>query len=328
MKPIPGTLQEAGAAKSITEISQPNRLSAAATTGRLFFLEASGGRIHSANTDGSDRKVIVTGCRVPDGVVIDLQVRHIYWTNMGVPNRNDGSIERADLDGQNRKTIVSEGDTFTPKQLHIEKKSGKLYWCDREGMRVMRSNLDGSNIETLVDTSEGDARPGTDLTKWCVGITVDPDRGQIYWTQKGPDDAGKGRLFRAMIDIPKGETAANRTDIEVLFDALPEPIDLELDLKNRFIYWTDRGDPPRGNTVNRASLDADFTKHPTPDILLTHLMEGIGIALDSKGDRMFLTDLAGTIYSARLDGSEKKPLLVAQGNLTGIAYAEINTKEN
>jgi hypothetical protein len=105
---------------------------------------------------------------------------------------------------------------------------------------------------------------------------------------------------------------------------LPEPIDLELDLKNRFIHWTDRGDPPRGNTVNRASIDADFKKRSAPEILLTHLMEGIGIALDFKGDRMFLTDLAGTIYCARLDGSEKKPLLVAQGNLTGIAYAEIS----
>jgi len=298
------------------------------TIGRLFFLEASGGRIHSANADGSDRKVIVTGCRIPDGIVVDVDAGHIYWTNMGVPSRNDGSIERADLDGRNRVTIVNEGATFTPKQLHLEKKSGKLYWCDREGMRVMRANLDGSNIETLVDTSNGDARPGTDLTKWCVGITVDSDRGQIYWTQKGPDDAGKGRLFRAKIDIPKGETPTNRTDIELLFDGLPEPIDLELDLKNRFIYWTDRGDPPRGNTVNRASLDADFKKRPTPEILLTHLMEGIGIALDFKHGRMFLTDLAGTIYSAKLDGTEKKPLLVAQGNLTGIAYAEINTKEN
>ena len=27
------------------------------TIGRLFFLEASGGRIHSTNADGSDRKV-------------------------------------------------------------------------------------------------------------------------------------------------------------------------------------------------------------------------------------------------------------------------------
>jgi hypothetical protein len=37
----------------------------------------------------------------------------------------------------------------------------------------------------------------------------------------------------------------------------------------------------------------------------------------------FLTDLAGTVYNAKLDGSGKKPVLVAQGNLTGIAYAEI-----
>jgi hypothetical protein len=39
---------------------------------------------------------------------------------------------------------------------------------------------------------------------------------------------------------------------------------------------------------------------------------------------MFITDLAGSIYSAKLNGTEKKPLLVAQGNLTGIAYAEIS----
>ena len=315
---------------SETQTSKSSRASGGkATVGRLFFLEASGGgRVLSVNPDGSDRKVIVTGCRIPDGVVVDAEAGHIYWTNMGVPNLNDGSIERADLDGQNRKTIVSEGGTFTPKQLHLDKKSGKLYWCDREGMRVMRSNLDGSKIETLVEASHGDARPGRDQTKWCVGIAVDADRGQIYWTQKGPDDAGLGRIFRANIEIPKGENAANRSDIEVLFDGLPEPIDLELDLNNRLMYWTDRGDPPRGNTVNRASMDADSKKRPAPDILFTHLMEGIGIALDLKRDRMFLTDLAGSVYSAKLDGAEKKPVLVAQGNLTGIAYAEIRAEEN
>jgi hypothetical protein len=70
-------------------------------------------------------------------------------------------------------------------------------------------------------------------------------------------------------------------------------------------------------------MDADSKKRSAPDILLTHLMEGIGIAIDFKGDRMFLTDLAGSVYSAKLDGSNKKPVLVAQGNLTGIAYAEI-----
>src|SRR5712691_3928729 len=109
------------------QTSKSTRPSSAKSVGRLFFLEASGGRIHSANADGSDRKVIISGARIPDGIVVDLGASHIYWTNMGVPNRNDGSIERADLDGQNRVTIIGEGKTFTPKQLHFEKKIGKLY---------------------------------------------------------------------------------------------------------------------------------------------------------------------------------------------------------
>jgi hypothetical protein len=285
----------------------------------------SGGRILTVNPDGSDRKVIVNDlAHLPDGIVVDVERGHIFWTNMGVPHLNDGSVERADLDGGNRKTIVSAGGTFTPKQLHLDKENGKLYWSDREGMRVMRANLDGSQVETLVDTSQGDARPGRDARKWCVGITVDPKRRQIYWTQKGPDNAGQGKICRAGVEIPRGETAANRSDIEVFFDLLPEPIDLELDLEHRVLYWTDRGDPPRGNTVNRACIDV---KPAALEIVFDHLMEGIGVALDVPGNRMFMTDLAGSVYSANLDGSGKKILLAVQGNLTGIAYAEIPSTE-
>ncbi len=311
-----------------SEVSKPRRVisgsSKATTVGRLFVLDLSGGRVLSLNADGSDRKVIITGCRHPDGIVVDVEAGHIYWTDMGVPDLNDGSIERADLDGRNRRMIVPEGSTFTPKQLHLDKKNRKLYWSDREGMRVMRSNLDGSKIETLVQTGQGEA-DRRDAMKWCVGITVDAKRRQIYWTQKGPEDAGQGRIFRASIEIPKGQNAANRTDIEVLFDGLPEPIDLDLDLKNRMLYWTDRGDPPRGNTVNRALMDSEQEKkkRKAPEILLTHLQEGIGIALDLKGKRMFLTDLGGSVYSARLNGSDKETLLYLQGNLAGIAYVEL-----
>jgi hypothetical protein len=190
-------------------------------------------------------------------------------------------------------------------------------------MRVMRANLDGSKIETLIDTSEGDARPGKEIKKWCVGIALDVEAGKLYWTQKGSDNAGEGRIFRANLEIPKGETPANRKDVELLYDNLPEPIDLELDLANRTIYWTDRGDPPRGNTVNRAPMDPSQAAQKEPVIIFDHLMEGIGIALDLKGRRMFLTDLGGSVYSANLDGSNRKTVLAAEGNLTGIVYAEI-----
>ena len=49
----------------------------------------------------------------------------------------------------------------------------------------------------------------------------------------------------------------------------------------------------------------------------------IGIALDVPGNRMFVTDFGGSIYSAKLDGSGERNFLYAQGNLTGIAYTEI-----
>jgi hypothetical protein len=289
------------------------------TVSRLFVLELNAGRIHSMNTDGSEREVIVTDCHLPDGIVVDVDAGHIYWTNMGVPNLNDGSIERADIDGKNRKTIIAKGKTHTPKQIILDKRDDKLYWCDREGMRVMRCHIDGSQLETLIEAGHGET-DSLDQTRWCVGLAIDAKGGQIYWSQKGPDNAGLGRIFRAHIDIPAGQTAATRTDIEIFFDGLPEPIDLELDVENRVLYWTDRGDPPRGNTVNRASID---NKPAEPEIVVRHLMEGIGIALDVPGDRMFVTDLAGSMYSARLDGSGEKNVLYAQGNLTGIAYAEI-----
>jgi DNA-binding beta-propeller fold protein YncE len=294
-----------------------------AVSGRIYFLDAAAGRVLSANADGSDlQTVVVEGRKLPDGLVVDTAAGHLYWTNMGNPTANDGSILRSDLDGRNVTTIVPPGGTFTPKQLQIEKKTGKLYWCDREGMRVMRVNLDGSNIETLVDTSEGDPRPGPDAKKWCVGIAVDVDGGKFYWTQKGETKAGQGRLIRANIEILPGQTASTRQDIELLYDALPEPIDLDIDPATRTLYWTDRGDPPRGNTVSRAPLDAPAGKRQAPEIVFRHLMEGIGLALDHKGRRMFITDLAGSVYTAGLDGSNRQTLLAAQGNLTGIAFVE------
>jgi hypothetical protein len=313
-------MSKKGPIMTVLQTTRTKTSSGATRSGRLFVIELSGDRIHSMNPDGSDRQTIVTNCRWPDGIAVDVEAGHIYWTNMGVPNLNDGSIERADLDGGNRKVIVPQGGTHTPKQMHLDKENGKLYWCDREGMRVMRCNLDGSQVETLVEAGRGD-KDSRDQTRWCVGITIDPKLRKIYWTQKGPDKGDQGRLFRANIDLPKGESPANRSDIEVLFDHLPEPIDLEFDVANRVLYWTDRGNPPRGNTANRVPVD----KKAVPEILNPHhpLMEGIGIALDVPGNRLFVTDLAGSIYSADLDGKNPRNFLAAQGNLTGIAYVEI-----
>jgi len=299
----------------------------AATAPRIFFLNLSGGQVLTAETDGTGTRVLADNLgNWPDGIAVDAENRWIYWSNMGSAKAEDGSVMRSDLDGGNLTTIVPSGGTFTAKQLTLDVENQKLYWSDREGMRVQRANVDGTGLETLVQVAEGD-EARLIASNWAVGIAIDVEGGHVYWTQKGGDNEGKGSIRRAGIEIPAGETAANRSDIEILFADLPEPIDLALDLTTRQIYWTDRGDPPAGNTVNRAAMDPpagfDPTRRADTEILVRDLNEAIGITLDLQRDRMYFTDLRGGLYSARLDGSEFAVLGRELGTLTGIAFAEV-----
>ena len=78
---------------SMNSNSKPAKAGPKSTSGRLFFLDLGGGRVMTSNPDGSDLKTIVSeGRRLPDGVVVDVAAGHIYWTNMGNPSANDGSI--------------------------------------------------------------------------------------------------------------------------------------------------------------------------------------------------------------------------------------------
>jgi hypothetical protein len=59
-------------------------------------------------------------------------------------------------------------------------------------------------------------------------------------------------------------------------------------------------------------MDPEGENGKEPEIFFNHLMEGIGLALGLKGGRMFITAFAGSIYSANLDGSNRRTLLLAE----------------
>jgi len=119
----------------------------------------------------------------------------------------------------------------------------------------------------------------------------------------------KAGSFARGLEIPAGESAARRSDIELFFDKLPEPIDLELDLRKRFLYWTDRRSTARQHgkprIIDKSQGARDFAG--ASDGRDRH-------RAGCPGDRMFVTDFAGSIFPpSSTDG--RVNFLFAQGTL-------------
>ncbi|KAJ7445115.1 hypothetical protein FB451DRAFT_1055860 [Mycena latifolia] len=291
----------------------------------IVFLDIIKGDVRSLSIDGREGKTLVSGLTSrPDGVQIDERPGkgHIYWTNMG-SSANDGFVSRSNIDGSDVTVIVPPGATHTPKQIVLDAASEYLYWCDREGGRIQRCRLDGAQLQTLYASTTAAAQH-TDQRTWCVGIALDPARGLLYWTQKGASKGSNGRIFRANIEPPAGADPAARPDVEVLFDGLPEPIDLECHAG--FLYWTDRGDPPFGNSLNRADVSAPLSPGTKPRgpsrelVIAERFHETIGLTIDPVAEKIYVADLLGSLWVTNLDGTHKTAILRDAGNFTGITF--------
>ncbi|MFT4245862.1 MAG: hypothetical protein QM571_05015 [Micrococcaceae bacterium] len=260
----------------------------------------------------------------PDGIVVIDDT--VYWTTMGeVPKAKkgedttllkfkaqDGQVRSAPLAGGEVTDLTPVGEFTTGKQL-VTDGNGNLYFSDREGYKVFTVRTDGSGLTELVvnDSADGDYAE-------CVGCGVDTENGYLYWTQKGPGNGG-GQILRAGLEIPEGKTADNRSDIEVLWDKLPEPIDIEI--YDGYLYWTDRGHGESGNSVNRAPLPAKGETGEKPEVLADGFEDTIGLAIDEETGVIYAADLGGNIRAVAIPGkSEAKDRLVTKhtGMITGI----------
>lgn len=233
----------------------------------------------------------------PDGTASDGT--SVYWTTMGRGEPADnpegadytaknGGLHAVDLDGGNRRDIIAQGDTTTGKQL-VRDSRGNLYWGNREGFSLATVRTDGRGLRDLV------RRSGADGTRdWIVGVAVDEDNGHIYWSQKGSYAGGDGRIFRASLEIPAGETAEDRSDIETLWNGLPAPIDLEV--MDGYLFWTDRGHQPGGNSLNRAPIPGQGEAGDEPEILADGFKEAIGLAVDPQAHVAYVSDLSGSVW--------------------------------
>ncbi|KAF2171092.1 hypothetical protein M409DRAFT_51313 [Zasmidium cellare ATCC 36951] len=270
-------------------------------------------------------KTLIDNAHMPDGIAIGKKNGRMYWTQMGTPGKNDGSVYSASLDGTNVRTVLGPGVANTPKQIVLDGESSKLYFCDREGLRVHRCNTDGSGHEVIIQTGDWqNEEHQKNQTRWCVGIAVSRRLGKIFWTQKGAPKSSQGRIFSANIEMPERSSPDSRPDIELVMEKLPEPIDLEVDEDTGTLYWTDRGEFPFGNTLNRKTIRGktpEAERKQGRQILAEGFGEAIGLALDHVNQCVWVADLCGRIWccDAQKPAAKHKLYESETSVLTGLA---------
>ncbi|GAB4273484.1 MAG: hypothetical protein Tsb0018_05370 [Opitutales bacterium] len=149
-----------------------------------------------------------------------------------------------------------------------------LYWTDRSGGLIQRSDLDGSNVTTIVS---GIATP--------EAMTYDSVNNKIYWLERGT-----GSISRADID---------GSNIESVISSLGSGLrNIAVDPTNSHVYWAiDSAGPSQ--VIRRANYDGTGTT-----TILSGLNDPQSIALDVPNNFLYYSDEgSNAIFRSTLAGA-------------------------
>ena len=162
------------------------------------------GELWRANLDGSSsERILNVGA---SDIAIDRLGEKLYWASRG-----DGLIQRSDLDGANVETLVAG----RLRGLALDLPRDLMYWVDPGG-GVMRANLNGEDIESVVTSNIG----------FLETIAVSHEDGSVFWV-----DSGRGEIRRM---------DSNGNNIEVVVSGSSHMRGIAYDPVNDHIYWTNR----------------------------------------------------------------------------------------
>jgi DNA-binding beta-propeller fold protein YncE len=240
----------------------------------MFWTDFSTGKIERANLDGSARQVLVMGSPGnPHGIVLDAANGHMYWTEYGADTSQGHSIRRANLNGTDVVDIVVRLPGL-PAGLALDSVVGRLYWTDADERTsaIRRVNIDGTDLQTLLDTSSPRA----------IVLTTT----RMYWT-----DWQAGTLESAALD---------GTDRRILRMDLSLPYGLAVDEVRGVIYWSDSG----SNRIRQADLSGNDAR----DVAVVN--DPVAIALDQFAGRLYWGDAGGSrIHTINTDGTSAVEIL-------------------
>jgi hypothetical protein len=177
---------------------------------KMYWTDSSG--VKRANLTGTEVELVSKG-PARGFIALDPAAGRMYWADYPT-----GNLKAAAMTPEAPITnVVSKQPS--PFGVALDVAAGKLYWLQlnlekrkAEKNVIRRANLDGSEIQTLVE------RPGAGFEG---GLAIDPVAGRLYWSEAEAHDiatatldgGGVQALFSTGQDSPVGlavETASPR----------------------------------------------------------------------------------------------------------------------
>ena len=203
---------------------------------------------------------------------------------------------------------------FLADSAGVSKVRNRIYWSEDDKLRT-------ANVEILPGQTPSNR---TDIKNLLVGqptccgrdLVLDEAGGKMYWTNTDSFTFG---IRRSGIDIPAGQTASNRTDVEFLVPG--QMFGMTLDLAGSKMYWTQtfNGNVRRSNLNIPAGQNAN-NRTDIEDLVVGESINRRGIALDRVAGKIYFVDGdGGRIQRANLDGSNLEHLVTGLGSYDPVA---------
>lgn len=238
-------------------------------------------------------RVLVEHLSLPYDLDIHFATETIYWTDL-----MDYNITACNLAGESKRVIVPKSGRHAPAQIMIDQVASQIYWTHYEGAQILRSNLDGTCIEVVFETSVSRPLiPG----KLVHAFSLDPARRQVCWSQPQPESETNYCILRTSMDLPPGSTGADRRDIEIIFDNLPEVFDIDFVPVFDELYWSAYTDSTRmAMEVRWGDIGPCETyRDEKHNVVLRNLQDTKWLRVDPQAGHVYTTSFHGVL--ARFD---------------------------
>ncbi|CAJ0956680.1 unnamed protein product, partial [Mesorhabditis belari] len=116
---------------------------------------------------GSYKLLSGISSRGPDGLAIDWIARNLYWAD-----KDDDSINIANMKGKFRKTLLKGRPLHEPRGLAVDPIEGVLFWSDwGDRAHIGRMGMDGSDPKVILDSS----------LRWPNALALDSPAKRLFW---------------------------------------------------------------------------------------------------------------------------------------------------